>query len=146
MFCELAVTNNIFKKEKKKGRKYAKWNSNHGYVSKSGDDVLGRGGWGKVEWVCMWFVIEFPQPVNSSHQQPLSHGPISLTSIQSSDSLHIKEYFNIQIKKTCTENDSVLYKLFKSIFRQCTDAFRNNLMLTYNDNKILMSEIPFYDT
>lgn len=39
--------------------------------------------------VCM----RFPQPVNNSHQQPLSHSPTAVTSIQSYDSLHILRYF-----------------------------------------------------
>lgn len=44
------------------------------------------------EYAC-YFVLEFPQAVNNSHQQPLSHSPTYLTSIQCSDSHHRIQYF-----------------------------------------------------
>lgn len=74
---------------------------------------------GKAEWVCMLFCIRCPQLVNNSHQQPLSHSPTYLTSIQCSDSPLIIQYFSAQM---CV---SVAPKHTKNNYNM-TDAFHNN--------------------
>lgn len=91
----------------------------------------------------MLFFISLPQPVNNSHQQPLSHSPTSLTSIQSSDSLHIKWYFNIHIRKMCYRKWLYVFcRIHKSIFRQHD---RTTLLLISYDNKIIVQNDVLWD-
>lgn len=59
---------------------------------------------GKVEMVCTLFCIRFPQQVNNSHKQRLSHSPTYLTCIQCSDSLHVMRYFSHQIEDMISGN------------------------------------------
>lgn len=98
---------------------------------------------GKVEMVCRLFCIRFPQPVNNSHKQRLSHSPTYLTCIQWSDSLHVMCYFSHQIGDMCSMISGNPWKMPNAISYILALTLMNKIFkVSYRTSDIKKSKNP----